>query len=144
MAASQTSNYMLVIVDCLVENFFTPDISSRVRDLRFQALKRVLKYLQHYEDLGYISELICRIAEKKCQMIMSSSSTADMELIIKPRCPHFNGADFIADQFIVPEEELICWSETSLRAPLNPAGYSRYTALFRQIFPEESKVILDA
>ncbi len=48
-----------------------------------------------------------------------------------------NGSKFIPDEFSVPEEELICWSETSLRAPLNEAGFNRYMELFRQILPME-------
>ena len=37
------------------------------------------------------------------------------------------------------EEELICWSEASLRAPLNETGFQRYSELFRLVFPEESE-----
>ena len=49
--------------------------------------------------------------------------------------------EFISDPYLLPEEELICWSEASLRAPLNEPGYRRYMKLFRQVFPEESQAL---
>ena len=33
-----------------------------------------------------------------------------------------------------PEEEAICWSETSLRGTLNEAGYKRYMEVFQEVF----------
>lgn len=115
------------------------DIPERVRGLRLQALKRVQQYLWSYQELGYIPKLLNTIAEKKCERILTITSKTDMEQLIKPRCPHYDGNQFCPDVHIIPEEEMICWSEASLRAPLNKAGFNRYMELFRQVFPEESK-----
>ena len=84
-------------------------------------------------------KLLYAIAEKKCRMIGSITSKSEMEQVIRPRCPHYDGNRFIPDAYSVPEEELICWSETSLKAPLNAAGFQRYMELFKQILPEESR-----
>lgn len=46
---------------------------------------------------------------------------------------------FIPDAYSVPEEELICWSETSLKGPLTAEGFQRYMELFKQVLPEESR-----
>ena len=39
------------------------------------------------------------------------------------------------------EEELICWSATSLRAPLNHAGLKRFLEVFEMVFPEKYKEV---
>lgn len=118
---------------------FTADISDSIRMLRFDALKRGQSYLSHYKILGYMPKLLCAIAEKKCEYIMAVTSKADVEQIVKPSCPHYTGNRFIPGWFSVPEEEMICWSEASLRAPLNSEACIRFLELFKQVLPEESK-----
>lgn len=115
------------------------DISDSIRMLRFDAMKRVQSYLHHYENLGYMPKLLCAIAEKKCKYIMAVTTKADVEQIVKPCCPHYDGNRFIPGQYSILEEEMICWSETSLKAPLNSEACKRYLELFKQVLPEESK-----
>ena len=117
------------------------EVPERVRDLRTAAIRELQKYLTMYQNLGYDQRLIDGIAEKKCRMISTITSKSEMDLLIKPRCPHFDGNRFIPDKFMVPEEELICWSETSLRAPLRSEAFERYMELFGQVYPKESKEI---
>ena len=133
-------DYMVVIIPYLAE-VITADIPEKVRFLRFQAIRELQAQLRHYDKLGYMSTLLCAIAEKKCRHIVKVTAKAEMEKVMKPSCPHYNGAGFVPDAYSVPEEELICWSETSLRAPLNEAGFKRYMELFREILPDESKQI---
>lgn len=113
------------------------DIPDRIRELQFLGIRRLQSYLGHYQKLGYAEKLLYAIAEKKGRLICSVSSRTEMEKLLKPRCPHYDGNKFIPDEFCIPEEELICWSETSLQAPLNEAGLHRYMELFSQIFPAE-------
>ena len=117
------------------------DIPDHIRFLRFDAMKRVQSYLSHYEKLGYMPKLLCAIAEKKCEYIMAVTTKADAEQIVKPCCPHYDGNGFIPGQYSVPEEEMICWSETSLKAPLNSEACKRYRELFQQVLPEESRLL---
>lgn len=74
-------------------------------------------------------------------MIMNASSKTEMEKVMKIKPPYFDGNKFIPDQYNVPEEEMIAWSQTSLQAPLDEAGFKRYKELFVQIFPEQAKAI---
>ena len=83
------------------------------------------------------------LAEKKCNMIMSCNSKTEMEKIIKPKCPHYDGNKFVTDDYNVLEEELIAWSETSLAGPLNDIGFKRYLEVFMLVFPEEYKKIIE-
>ena len=116
-------------------------IPPRVQELQFTALQELQAQLQYYAKHGYHKRLITGIAEKKGAMILKTTSKADMDRVMHPRPPHYNGTEFVPDEFSIPEEELICWSETSLRAPLNSAGLKRYMALFKEIFPQESETV---
>jgi len=118
------------------------DIPDKIKELRLQALKELYSYLRHYEELGIVDKLICRIAEKKIDMIMQIKNKEEKDAVIKPKCPYFDGNKFIPDKYNVPEEELICWSEASLNAPLNEKGFNRYMELLKKIFPNEEKEIL--
>ena len=129
-------DFMVVLIPYYAE-IIVGDMTDQIRELRFSAIRRLQSYLCHYQKLGYMEKLLCAIAEKKGKLICSISSKTEMEKLLKPRCPHYNGNKFIPDGFCVPEEELICWSETSLQAPLNDAGFHRYMELFSQILPAE-------
>lgn len=134
------SDFTVVMIPYFAE-VIAADVSEHIRMLRFDAMKRVQSYLHHYEKLGYMPKLLCAIAEKKCEYIMAVTSKAEVEQIVKPSCPHYDGNRFIPGQYSVPEEEMICWSETSLKAPLNSEACKRYLELFRQVLPEESKLL---
>ena len=116
-------------------------ITEKVFALRFDALKMLQGLIHHYDERGYADKLLNGIAEKKGAMIMSASSKTEMNKILKPKAPHFDGVRFIADHYLLPEEELICWSEASLRAPLNEYAFRRYMELFCRMFPEESEAL---
>ena len=105
-------DFMDVLIPYYAE-IITGDMPDKTRELRFSAIRTLQGYLCYYQKLGY------------------------MEKLLKPRCPHYDGNKFVPDAFCVPEEELICWSETSLKAPLNEAGFCRYMELFSQILPAE-------
>ena len=114
-------------------------IPDRLRSLRIEALRQLYSQLLQYKASGYAQSLLASLAKKKAERIMQVKTKAEMDRVIHPRAPHFNGEGFVPDTYMVPEEELICWSETSLRAPLNEYGMRRYMELFRQVFPEKSR-----
>lgn len=133
-------DYTLVLVPYLAE-LIASDIPDKTRALRLNAIRQLQSRLAYYKKLGYMEKLLCAIARKRATMIMSTSSKTEMEKVMSIRPPYFDGNKFIPDQYHVPEEEMISWSETSLRAPLNEAGFKRYKELFGQIFPEQAKEI---
>ncbi len=132
-------DFELVILFAFVEIVMDESISNELKELRVDALTKVQRSLNHYHHLGYIRELTSAIAEKKCKMIRVATSKTEMQKIFKPRCPRYDGNKFIEDPYIVPEEELICWSYASLRFPLNSIGASRFKELFDRIFPDGVK-----
>ena len=123
------------------ELLMSEELKQSVWELRLTGLRRLQAQLTHYERLGYNSSLLEAISEKKSQMVLQVSSQTELDKVICPRAPHFDGNKLIPDKYSIPEEELICWCETSLRGPLNEYGFLRYMEVFRQVFPESSKEI---
>lgn len=120
------------------------DKPEKVQSLQFTALRQLQSRLHWYSERGYQDKLINAIAEKKSEMIMRTTTKAEMEKVLHAPAPHYTGAGFVTDQYCVPEEELIGWSETSLRGPLIPAGLKRYMELFKLVFPEETHSVMEA
>ena len=113
--------------------------TDKVLALQFSALRELQVILHYYEQRGYSAELIGAIAEKKGQMIITTTTKAEMEKVLHPPAPYYNASVFVADKYLIPEEELICWSETSLRGPLIKPALKRYLELFQQFYPDEAK-----
>ena len=128
-------DFEMVIFFAFAEIVMDEDASDNLKSLRIDALKKVQRSLNHYHHLGYIPELTRAIAEKKCRMIKEATSKSEMEKILQPRCPRYDGEKFIEDPYIIPEEELICWSYASLRFPLNNIGAARFQEVFKRVFP---------
>lgn len=132
-----TDDFQLVIIPYIAAVAVSDD-SEKICDLRLWAIKEMQQYLWHYKKLGYMPKLLCAIARKKCEILLTLTTKAEIERLVKPHCAQYNGNRFISDKCSIPEEELVCWSETSLRAPLNETGFRRYLELFHQVLPEES------
>ena len=128
-------DFEMVIFFAFAEIVMDENASDDLKSLRIDALKKVQRSLNHYHHLGYIPELTRAIAEKKCRMIKEATSKSEMQKFLQPRCPRCDGEKFIADPYIIPEEELICWSYASLRFPLNNIGASRFQEVFKRVFP---------
>lgn len=126
-----------VLVVKLLAEVIVSDCKDKIKELRIKALNELIGQLRYYKELGIREDIICRIAEKKSKFIMKATTQTETEKFMKPRCPYYNGNKFVPDEYNIPEEEMICWSEASLRAPLNNAGFKRYMELFKQIFPKE-------
>ena len=129
-------DFEMVIFFAFAEIVMDEDASDNLKSLRIDALKKVQRSLNHYHHLGYIPELTRAIAEKKCRMIKEATSKSEMEKFLQPRCPRYDGEKFIEDPYIIPEEELICWSYASLRFPLNSIGAARFQEVFKRVFPD--------
>lgn len=123
------------------EALMSVDLKQSVWELRLIGLKRLQAQLTHYAGLGYDRKLLEAISEKKSQMILQVSSQTELNKVIVPRAPHYNGSRFIPDEYNIPEEELICWCEVSLRGPLNETGFRRYMEVLCEVFPECSKML---
>ena len=129
-------DFEMVIFFAFAEIVMDETASDDLKGIRIDALKKVQRSLNHYHHLGYIPELTRAIAEKKCRMIKEATSKSEMEKFLQPRCPRYDGEKFIEDPYIIPEEELICWSYASLWFPLNSIGAARFQEVFKRVFPD--------
>lgn len=136
MSNNTVYGFTISLIQTFVEILFDEKTSDDIKALRIDGLKTLSNYLKYYQNHGYIESLINKIAEKKTKMLMQIKSKNEMNKMLKPSYPYFNGNKFIPDKYNVIEEELICWSETSLQGPLNEIGFKRYTELFNILFPE--------
>lgn len=146
--SSITRNGVTTVSDVNMKGFEIPLIFSfseilvseqkpdRVRELQFSALRTLAGHLRYYKSLGYMDSLLYGIAEKKGKLILEITSKTEMDKLMKPHCPHFDGNKFVDNKYVISEEEMICWSQTSLQGPLNEVGYKRYMELFQRIFPD--------
>lgn len=130
-------DFELIILLTFSEITMDEETSDAVKNLRIEALNKLLRSLNHYKHLGFIPKLTSAIAEKKCEMIKEATSKSEIQKFIAPRYPNYNGNKFVEDPYIVPEEELICWSCASLRFPLNSIGAVRFKELFNRVFPDD-------
>lgn len=129
-------DFEMVIFFAFAEIVMDETASDDLKSLRIDALKKVQRSLNHYHHLGYIPELTRAIAEKKYRMIKETTSKSEMEKFLQPHCPRYDGEKFIEDPYIIPEEELICWSYASLRFPLNSIGAARFQEVFKRVFSD--------
>ena len=131
----------LILLPYIAEVVASEDISDKVKELRFSALRQLRSQVMHYQELGYMDKLLHGITQKRSAMIMNATTKTEMERIMQPHAPRYDGNRFIPDEYSIPEEELIAWSQISLKGPLNSVGQKRFMELFKDLFPEESKTI---
>ena len=134
-------DYNLAIIPYFAEILVDDKSNNHVKEIRFNGLKRLQSQIEFYKSRGFVDFLLYNIAQKKGKMIMETTSQTEMEQLLKPHCPHFDGNEFLPDKYNVPEEELICWSETSMLAPLNEYAYRRMMKVFGEVFPKEKESI---
>ena len=82
-------DYMMVIIPCIAE-IAVSDTPERVKKLRLGAVSELQRYLHYYRQLGYMPKLLYAIADKKCRMIGSATTKAEMQKLIRPNCPHYD------------------------------------------------------
>lgn len=136
MADNAELNLDLIMCRLLAE-VICEDVKDNVRELHFDALKRLQGQLNYYKEQGFLSKLLCGIAEKRGAMILKTSSKTEMERVMTPHIPHYDGVKFVPDKYSIPEEEMIAWSKASEHFPLDEVGFKRYMELFEQLFPEK-------
>ena len=134
-------DHVLIVVSYFAEVLADDTITDKVAMLRLAALRKLMGQLYRYKERGFAESLLCVVAKKKGELILETSSKTELERVLVPRAPHYDGNRFIPDEYSIPEEELIAWCETSMQGPLTPEGTKRYMELFEMIFPEEASKI---
>ncbi len=113
--------------------------NERITAYRQTAMAMLQLQLLEYRKDHIREDFLKTIEEKKTDMIEKASTKGEIEAILKPKPPRYNGAEWICDEHMLPEEEAIGWSRTSLIAPLNSEATQRYLFLMKQLLPSECK-----
>ena len=132
-------DYREIISDAMKSAAFSSP--EKLRERKMSALTEVRKCLAYYEHRCYADELLCAIARKKADFLLHAATAGAIREILKPSVPHYNGFVFHTGKYHVAEEELIGWSEASLRAPLTGVGARRFAEVFAEIYPEQGEHI---
>lgn len=111
--------------------------SNDVRQLRREALEEITDLLIYYKNRCYSPSLIDKIAEKKCEMILKSTTKEEMDKIVHPHNPHFEGDKYVPNEYSIPEEDLIILGEACIKASHNSNCQEKFLKLFREVFPEK-------
>ena len=98
----------------------------------FAAIWSLMKEIQEFSQMGFLKSLIYEIALKKINFLMNAKTKSEVKEILRPSAPVYNGNGFVPGGVFHIEEELLLWSITSLKAPLNHEGFSRYQQLFQK------------
>lgn len=96
------------------------------------------KRITIYQAEGIRDDLVEVVFDKRLKLIANATTAGELKIIMDQPKPHFNGNKFISDPLSVPEEEMILWSMTSLKAPLMHEAFERYFELFKQAFGVDS------
>ena len=128
-------NCILAEAETIADLICDEKLSEKMQSRKWEAVLQAKGLSNYYQRQGIDDKLVGTIMEKRMAMIQKATTIAELDLITCPKPPHYTGNGFRpTNEFAIPEEELVCWSITSLKAPLNHAGFERYMELFRQFY----------
>ena len=128
-------NCILAVTEAISDLLCDENLTDQMRSRKFDAVMQAERLNHYYKRENIDSSLIRTIFEKRMDMIRKATTVAELKRITHPKPPHYNGNHFLpANEYAIPEEELILWSITSLKAPLNHMAFERYMELFCQIY----------
>ncbi len=127
----------------LCQTIHENQVPERIKLFRMTASLQLRRNLRALLKEGFRPDLVLRIAEKKIAMLHEATSKAQIESILYPPAPYFNGVKFCSSQYLTPEEELVAWSKASEVVPLDHWGQKRFEELFSETLPQAAKSILN-
>lgn len=103
---------------------------------REKAVCNTLARVKLYRDEGIRNDLVHIVFVKRMELIQKAMTVKELHSIMNEPRPQYDGNAIYTSAYCVPEEEMILWSITSLRAggPLIDAASKRYLTLFRETF----------
>lgn len=98
---------------------------------KVQATVDLYERIAQYRKRSYDNKLIDTIFMKKNKLIDEATTCSQVDAIMKGPIP------FDDSGVTIPEEEMLMWSEASLKAPLNSEATNRYLSLAKSFFGEK-------
>lgn len=127
----------------LTEVVLDTTCSEKEREVRLECLTQIFGRANAYLKKGFLPDVVEAFFVRKMKGLPLVSTKQDMQDFLKVSTPHYFGGKFTVSNipYYSEEEELLLWSETSLRGPLISAGYERYMELFKKILPQKAEQI---
>lgn len=121
------------IATLIMESATMPE---KLLEAKFDALGKVNGMLNWYAKENYDEKILDSIMAKKTEMILKATTVKDIREITAPPKPRYDGRKWYTSPNSVPEEEMILWSITSLKAgrPLKHEAVERYMKLFKDFY----------
>jgi len=108
--------------------------SKAVHDAKAEALLLTWKRSSFYRKEGFQENIVHIIHNKRLKMLREAKTVAEVKEIMGEPKPRYNGNAFFCGQYSIPEEELVCWSMASIKAPLSDSAFKRFMELARQVY----------
>ena len=123
------------------ENMKRPE---RLEMTRLAAIVKAGQIARHFRKRGFDSKLINSAYNKRMQAIKQATTIGELNQITKLSEPVLlpTGIKTPTDRFHLEEEEVMLWSEASLKAPLRQDGFKRYLELFVKFYPESEEFLI--
>ena len=127
----------------LAEVVLDTTCSEKEREVRLECLTQIFVRANAYLKKGFLPDVVEAFFVRKMEGLPLVSTKQDMQDFLKVSTPHYFGGKFTVSNipYYSEEEELLLWSETSLRGPLITARYERYMELFKKILPQKAEQI---
>ena len=127
----------------LVEVVLDATSDESEKELRLDCLIQIFGRANAYLKKGFLPDVVEAFFVRKIKSLPLVSTKSNMKDFLKVSTPNYSGGKFIDRNtpYYSEEEELLFWSETSLRGPLISAGYERYMELFKKILPKQAEQI---
>lgn len=112
----------------LAEVVLDTTCSEKEREVRLECSTQIFGRANAYLKKGFLPDVVEAFFVRKMKGLPLVSAKQDMQDFLKVSTPHYFGGKFTVSNipYYSEEEELLLWSETSLRGPLISAGYERY------------------
>ena len=109
----------------LAEVVLDTTCSKKEREVRLECLTQIFGRANAYLKKGFLPDVVEAFFVRKMEGLPLVSTKQDMQDFLKVSTPHYFGGKFTVSNipYYSEEEELLLWSETSLRGPLITAGY---------------------
>lgn len=138
--SAMTMMILKYIADIVVDEG-EPPTPTRILELRIGACSSLIGIMRQYASYGFPMSILETICEKKFGFIKAATTKSDIDEILYPSVPGYNGNTFSPrSAFHIEEEELLLWAYTSLRGPLISDAARRYEELVRKYLPKQYKM----
>ena len=120
------------------------DLRNNFEILKIEAMGKAMKMAADFSKRNYDRKLVDSALAQRLFYIGQAKTKTELKDIMKlskPQ-PRADGTFGPGSPYHIEEEEMMLWSEMSLQAPLNEAGFTRYMELFAKYYPERKEEVL--